>query len=218
MAFSLSSVGQYLGFAGSNPFVGSMDLFQKNLFLAFRGFGSYRRRDGSVLEGTICKQFVMSAKNRKNLKPCRGFKSFRSLVFRIQFMKKCVFGSSNPSTRRKIENGSMEIRKKLGAKKAEKSFEISAFLSLLYHKSDIFSRKNLFRLFLQNPLHFRIKCVIIYPVAQGYSSAGRVPVSKTVGRGFESSCPCHHYRSKKIRPRKQEKTGDFERFLPFFRA
>ena len=26
--------------------------------------------------------------------------------------------------------------------------------------------------------------------AQGYSSAGRVPVSKTVGRGFESSCPC----------------------------
>ena len=25
---------------------------------------------------------------------------------------------------------------------------------------------------------------------QGYSSAGRVPVSKTVGRGFESSCPC----------------------------
>ena len=109
MAFSLSSVGQDLGFAGSNPFVGSMDLFQKNLFLAFRGFGSSRRRDGSVLEGTICKQFVMSVKKRKNLKPCRGFKSFRSLVFRIQFMKKCVFGSSNPSTRRKIENGSMEI-------------------------------------------------------------------------------------------------------------
>ena len=27
---------------------------------------------------------------------------------------------------------------------------------------------------------------------QGYSSAGRVPVSKTVGRGFESSCPCHN--------------------------
>ena len=127
-AFSLSSVGQYLGFAGSNPFVGSMDLFQKNLFLAFRGFESLRRRDGSVLEGTICKQFVFNAKNRKNLKPCRGFKSFRSLVFRIRFMKKCVFGSSNPSTRRKIENGSMEIRKKLGAKKAEKSLEISAFL------------------------------------------------------------------------------------------
>ena len=63
------------------------------------------------MEGTICKQFVPNAKNRKNLKPCRGFKSFRSLVFRIQFMKKCVFGSSNPSTRRKIENGSMEIRK-----------------------------------------------------------------------------------------------------------
>ena len=50
------------------------------------------------------------------------------------------FGSSNPSTRRKIENGSMEIRKKLGAKKAEKSLEISAFL--------FFSRSDLFR-----PLH-----------------------------------------------------------------
>ena len=109
VAFSLSSVGQYLGFAGSNPFVGSMDLIRKKLFLGFRGFESLRRRDGSVLERTICKQFVMSVKNRKNLKPCRGFKSFRSLVFRIQFMKKCVFGSSNPSTRRKIENGSMEI-------------------------------------------------------------------------------------------------------------
>ena len=32
------------------------------------------------------------------------------------------FAGSNPSTRRKIENGSMEIRKKLGAKKAEKNF------------------------------------------------------------------------------------------------
>ena len=106
-----------------------------NIFVlkAFRWFDPYRRRDGSVLEGTICKQFVSNAKKRKNLKPCRGFKSFRSLVFRIQFMKKCVFGSSNPSTRRKIENGSMEIRKKLGAKKAEKSLEISAFL--LYHYS-----------------------------------------------------------------------------------
>ena len=111
-AFSLSSVGQYLGFAGSNPFVGSMDLFQKNLFLAFRGFESLRRRDGSVLEGTICKQFVSNAKNRKNLKPCRGFKSFRSLAFRIQFLKNRIFGSSNPSTRKNIETGSMEIRKK----------------------------------------------------------------------------------------------------------
>ena len=101
MAFSLSSAGQYLVFVGSNPFVGTMDLFRKNLFSAFRRFESLRTMDGSVLEGTICKQFVSNAKNRKNLKPCRGFKSFRSLVFRIQFMKKCVFGSSNPSTRRK---------------------------------------------------------------------------------------------------------------------
>ena len=128
VAFSLSSVGQYLGFAGSNPFVGTMDLFRKKLFLGFRGFESLRRMDGSVLEGTICKQFVSNAKNRKNLKTCRGFKSFRSLAFRIQFLKNRIFGSSNPSTRRKIENGSMEIRKKLGAKKAEKSLEISAFL------------------------------------------------------------------------------------------
>ena len=110
MAYSLSSAGQYLRFAGSNPFVGSMDLFRKNLYLAFRGFESFRKRDGSVLEGTICKQFVMSVKNRKNLKPCRGFKSFRSLAFRIQFLKNSIFGSSNPSTRRKLENGAMEIR------------------------------------------------------------------------------------------------------------
>ena len=141
VAFSLSSVGQYLVFVGSDPFLVSMDLFRKKDFSVFRGFGSYRRRDGSVLEGTICKQFVMSVKKRKNLKPCRGFKSFRSLVFRIQFMKKCVFGSSNPSTRRKIENGSMEIRKKLGAKKTENSFEISAFL--VFSRSDLNRPKDL---------------------------------------------------------------------------
>ena len=121
-AFSLSSVGQYLGFAGSNPFVGSMDLFQKNLFLAFRGFESLRRRDGSVLEGTICKQFVSNAKNRKNLKPCRGFKSFRSLAFRIQFLKNRIFGSSNPSPRRKIEKWTYRNSKKV---RREKSGEIS---------------------------------------------------------------------------------------------
>ena len=159
VAFSLSSVGQYLGFAGSNPFVGAMDLFQKNLFLAFRGFGSSRRRDGSVLEGTICKQFVSNAKNRKNLKPCRGFKSFRSLAFRIQFLKNRIFGSSNPSTRRKIENGSMEIRKKLGAKKAEKSLEISAFL--VFSRSDLNRPKNLAHPFKIDPyrMFFRNRSV-----------------------------------------------------------
>ena len=141
MAFSLSSAGQYLVFVGSDPFLGSMGLFRKNLFSAFRGFDPYRRRDGSVLEGTICKQFVSNAKNRKNLKPCRGFKSFRSLAFRIQFLKNRIFGSSNPSTRRKIENGSMEIRKKLGAKKAEKSLEISAFL--VFSRSDLNRPKDL---------------------------------------------------------------------------
>ena len=141
VAFSLSSVGQYLGFAGSNPFVGTMDLFRKKLFLGFRGFESLRRMDGSVLEGTICKQFVSNAKNRKNLKTCRGFKSFRSLAFRIQFLKNRIFDSSNPSTRRKIENGSMEIRKKLSAKKAEKSLEISAFL--VFSRSDLNRPKDL---------------------------------------------------------------------------
>ena len=113
----------------------------KKTFLGFRGFDPYRRRDGSVLEGTICKQFVSNAKNRKNLKPCRGFKSFRSLAFRIQFLKNSIFGSSNPSTRRKIENGSMEIRKKLGAKKAENSLEISAFL--VFSRSDLNRPKDL---------------------------------------------------------------------------
>ena len=49
----------------------------------------------------------------------------------------------------------------------------------------------------QNPLQFSKKCGIISPVAQGYSSAGRVPVSKTVGRGFESSCPCQKIRTRK---------------------
>ena len=122
----------------------------KNLFLAFRGFGSFRRRDGSVLEGTVCKQFMSNTKNRKNLKPCRGFKSFRLLAFRIQFLKKRIFGSSNPSTRRKIENGYIEIRKKLGAKKAEKSLEISAFLPCGvpqggFHRSDLNRPKDLYR-------------------------------------------------------------------------
>ena len=84
---------------------------------------------------------MRSVKNRKNLKPCRGFKSFRLLVFHIQFLKNRVFGSSSPSTRRKIENGSMEIRKKLGAKKAEKSLEISAFL--VFSRSDLNRPKDL---------------------------------------------------------------------------
>ena len=79
--------------------------------------------------------------NRKNLKPCRGFKSFRSLAVVIQFLKKCIFGSSNPSTQRKIENGSMEIRKNLWTKKAEKSFEISAFL--VFSRSDLNRPKDL---------------------------------------------------------------------------
>ena len=109
MAFPLSSAGQYWVFVGSDPFLVSMDLSRKKDFSVFRGFGSSQRRDGSVLEGTICKQFVSNTKNRKNLKPCRGFKSFRSLAFRIRFFKNRIFGSSNPSTRRKIENGSMEI-------------------------------------------------------------------------------------------------------------
>ena len=51
------------------------------------------------------------------------------------------FAGSNPSTRKNIENGSMEIRKKLGAKKAEKSLEISAFL--VFSRSDLNRPKDL---------------------------------------------------------------------------
>ena len=40
-------------------------------------------------------------------------------------------------------NGSMEIRKKLGAKKAEKSLEISAFL--VFSRSDLNRPKDLYR-------------------------------------------------------------------------
>ena len=43
VAFSLSSVGQYLGFAGSNPFVGSMGLFRKKLFYSFVGLIPIRK-------------------------------------------------------------------------------------------------------------------------------------------------------------------------------
>ena len=92
-------------------------------------------------KGLCVNNLYLTQKNRKNLKPCRGFKSFRSLVFRIQFLKNRIFGSSNPSTRRKIENGSMEIRKKLEVKKAEKSFEISAFL--VFSRSDLNRPKDL---------------------------------------------------------------------------
>jgi hypothetical protein len=157
----LSSAGQYLVFGSSNPFIDSMGCFCIQLFFAFRGFGSSRRRDGSVLEGTICKQFVSNAKNRKNLKPCRGFKSFRSLAFCIQFLKNPVFGSSNPSTRRKIENGSMEIRKKLGAKKAEKSLEISAFLG--FSRSDINRPKDLSQPYKIDPYRkFFLKAIRVF--------------------------------------------------------
>ena len=37
------------------------------------------------------------------------------------------------------------------------------------------------------------RCKEIY--TQGYSSVGRVLVSKTMGRGFESFCPCQVFRS-----------------------
>ena len=131
----------------------------------------------------ICKQFVSNTKSRKKLKPCRGFKSFRLLVFHIQFLKNRVFDSSNPSPRRKIENGSMEIRKKLGAKKAEKSLEISAFL--------VFSRSNLNR---PKDLagaqgrsgHRRRAAMLDFPLREKSSSPCRSPYAKekTADGGF----------------------------------
>ena len=149
-----------IGFRGFRSFSCINGFISKKDFSVFRGFGYSQRRDGSALGGTICKQFVMSVKNRKNLKPCRGFKSFRSLVFRIQFLKKSIFGSSNPSTRRKIENGSMEIRKKSSTKKAEKSFEISAFL--VFSRSDLNRPKDLAHPYKIDPYHkfFRNRSVV----------------------------------------------------------
>ena len=105
---------------GSDPFGKEMDLFCNQL---------------------SCKQFVRSVKNRKNLKHCRGFKSFRLLAFSMNFLKKCVFGSSDPSTRRKTENGSIKNQKNLLTKKAEKSLEISAFL--FFSRSDLNRPKDL---------------------------------------------------------------------------
>ena len=34
---------------------------------------------------------------------------------------------------------------------------------------------------------------IARPILQGYSSIGRVVVSKTIGCGFKSYCPCHDF-------------------------
>ena len=125
VAFSLSSVGQYLGFAGSNPFVGSMDLFQKNLFLAFRGFGSSRRRDGSVLEGTICKQFVSNVKTGRIWNPVVGsspsgrlrsvFSSWKIAflvvrILRLEENRKWIYGNSKKVRREKSGEISRNLR------------------------------------------------------------------------------------------------------------
>ena len=79
---------------------------------------------------------MSKAKYRKNLNPCRGFKSFRSFVFDCKFGKNGSIHSSFLSTRWNPENGSMKLWKKVGAKKREKSLEISRFL--LFSRSDLF--------------------------------------------------------------------------------
>ena len=94
--------GAIFGIRWFESFCRLNESISKNLFLAFRGFGSFRRRDGSVLEGTVCKQFMSNTKNRKNLKPCRGFKSFRLLVFHIRFLKNRVYGI--PRRIRRVKN------------------------------------------------------------------------------------------------------------------
>ena len=78
----------------------------------------------------------------------------------LQWGKYLGFAGSNPSTRRKIENGSMEIRKKLGAKKAEKSLEISAFL--VFSRSDLNRPKDLAHPFKIDPYRkfFRNRSVV----------------------------------------------------------
>ena len=66
----------------------------------------------------------------------RGFKSFRSLVFDCIFGKNGSIHSSFLSAQWNSENGSMKLWKKEGAKKREKSLEISRFL--LFSRSDLF--------------------------------------------------------------------------------
>ena len=109
----------------------------------------------------VCKHFVTNTKKRKSPKPCRGFKSFVLLSFVMKFWKKCVFGSSNPSTRKNIENGSMEIRKKLGSKKTEKSLEISVFL--VFSRSDRFWPLDMAHYYKIDPYHkfFRNRSVLL---------------------------------------------------------
>ena len=51
----------------------------------------------------------------------------------------------------------------------------------------------------------------------GCSQAGKAPDFDSGMRRFESCHPCHDDKLIWIRARKNEKTGDFERFLPFFR-
>ena len=52
----------------------------------------------------------------------------------------------------------------------------------------------------------------------GCSQAGKAPDFDSGMRRFESCHPCHDDKSILIRTRKNEKTGEITRFLPFFRA
>ena len=49
-----------------------------------------------------------------------------------------------------------------------------------------------FQTFFQKGIAKRRRVCYNIPVTQGYSSVGRVLVSKTMGRGFESFCPCQN--------------------------
>ena len=61
-------------------------------------------------------------------------------------------------------------------------------------------------------------CAILFPLCSiGVSPSGKAQDFDSCSRRFKSGHPSHVVWSKSIRTRKQEKTGDFERFLPFFR-
>ena len=79
--------------------------------------------------------------------------------FWLYFWRKRQIHRSFLSARWNTENGSMEIRKKLESKKAEKSFEISAFL--IFSRSDLNRPKDLWCPFKINPYHkfFRNKSI-----------------------------------------------------------
>ena len=51
---------------------------------------------------------------------------------------------------------------------------------------------------LASACHAEKKTLLSTPRLKGYSSVGRAAVSKTVGRGFKSCCPCQKIQQKQL--------------------